>query len=124
MACILIVDDDQQVRELLSTLLTRKGFEIAEALNGREAIEYCNSRIPDLVLTDIIMPEKEGLSTIRELKAKYPSLKIIAISGGGGNRGEAGDLLEKAKELGVTHGISKPFDLNVIISTIRVVLES
>ena len=82
MARILIIDDDSLVRDALVLMLEHEGHEVMEAANGREAIRIIREWQPDLVITDIIMPETDGFETIRELRNTAAELKIIAISGG------------------------------------------
>ena len=83
MALILIIDDDDQIRRVLRKTLERDGYDVADAPNGKEGIRLYRENPADLVITDIIMPEKEGIETIRELRRDFPEVKIIAISGGG-----------------------------------------
>ena len=92
---LLLVDDDDSFRKMLMLTLTRMGYNVMEARNGREALILHRHLLPDVVLTDIIMPEKEGLETIEELRRAYPAIKIIAMSGGG--RGSATDYLKVAR---------------------------
>lgn len=95
MACILVVEDDDFVRFTLRKLLERAGYQVVEATNGDEAIDFFRDSKPDLVITDIVMPKKGGCELIPELRQENPAQKIIAISGGGrtGNM----DYLELAK---------------------------
>lgn len=104
---ILLVDDDEQFRKMLRKMLVRMGFEVIEARDGKEAIEIFQRDPVDLVMTDIIMPEKEGLETIGALKRKLPGVKIVAMSGGG--RGSATDYLKVAMMMGADRTIPKPF---------------
>ena len=83
MARILIIDDDEQVRRYLRKILEAQGHEVVAASDGKLGIELCREEPTDLIITDIFMPEKEGLETIGELRRDYPDVKIIAISGGG-----------------------------------------
>ncbi len=83
MAKIFVFDDEISILIMLKKLLERAGHVVETALNGKEGIELFEKGEPDLLITDIIMPEKEGLETIFLLRKKYPELKIIAISGGG-----------------------------------------
>ncbi len=107
MPLILLVDDDDSFRRMLRKTLLKLGYEVVEARNGKEAIEEFEKARVDLVLTDIVMPEKEGLETINTLKRKQADLKIIAMSGGG--RGSATDYLKMAKIMGADHILPKPF---------------
>ncbi len=80
---ILVIDDDNDFRRMLCAKLTKSGFAVVEAENGVEGIRRFTENEVDLVVTDIIMPEKEGMETILELKKIDPALKIISVSGGG-----------------------------------------
>jgi len=114
---VLLVDDDEPLRKMLKFSLQKMGHVVDEARNGDEALRLCESEPPDLVLTDIIMPDKEGLGTILEIRQTYPHLKIIAMSGGG--RTSSVDYLKIARRLGATHTLEKPFsydDLNTAIT--------
>lgn len=117
---VLIVDDEELVRVTLRQILQSAGYEITEASDGRQALaDYKESR-PDLVITDIIMPDKEGIETIIELRAMDPNAKIIAISGGG--RVGASDYLELAKRLGADKVISKPLNSEKLLQAVEVVM--
>jgi CheY-like chemotaxis protein len=120
MACILIIDDDDQFRGMLRHMLRREGYEVAEARNGREGIACYRAMPTDLVITDLLMPELEGIETIRQLRRDFPEVKIIAISGGGA-RGTL-NFLKPAKMLGAHRTLSKPFDLEELRQAIREVL--
>ncbi len=104
-----IVDDDDFVRTMISKLVASFGYDTKGARDGMQAIEMLSaSSPPDVLITDIVMPRKGGLETVSELRAKYPALKIIAVSGGG--RSEQGDYLELARKSGADEIISKPID--------------
>lgn len=105
---ILLVDDDEMVRYALRKYLSREGYDVTEADNGVSALKQVKENRFDLVITDIIMPEIEGLELIRTLKKNQPSLPIIAISGGG--RIDKAEYLSLADLMGVTTTLSKPFD--------------
>jgi YesN/AraC family two-component response regulator len=83
MVKILIIDDEAPIRKMLKQLLERNEYEVLEAVNGNQGIKLFNEQDPDLIISGLIMPEKEGLETIRELKKSNPDVPIIAISGGG-----------------------------------------
>jgi CheY-like chemotaxis protein len=106
MAKILVFDDEPSILLMLKKMLEKAGHEVDLALNGREGIALFEKNKPDLLITDIIMPEKEGLETILELRKRYPELKIIAISGGG-RIGPEG-YLPSAKLLGANMVFQKP----------------
>lgn len=104
---LLLVEDDDLLRDMLRIMLEKMAHQVAVARNGADALEQCRLEPPDVVLTDIIMPEKEGLETIRELRRDYPEVKIIAMSGGG--RVSAVDYLKIAKQMGAAVTLDKPF---------------
>ena len=83
MSKILVIDDDKNIRSLLRDFLERDGYEVMEAENGKVGLKLFRENGADLVITDLIMPEKEGIETIRELRRDFSDVKIIAISGGG-----------------------------------------
>ncbi len=107
MARILIIDDEDELRSLLRQMRELAGHEVSEAVNGAAGIEIYERDAPDLIITDIIMPEKEGVETIIALRRADPALPIIAISGGG--RLDATDFLTMAKKLGARRTLTKPF---------------
>jgi len=107
MARILVIDDEELARFTLREILEAAGHEVIEASNGNEGTAFQRANPCDVVITDMIMPEKEGLETIVELKGEYPDLKIIAISGGGRTRNL--DFLKLAGEFGADRIIIKPF---------------
>lgn len=107
MARILVIEDEAILRNLLKQVLTHMGHEVEEAGNGHEGIARFRDGDIDLVVTDLIMPEKEGLETIQELKKIRPGAKIIAMSGGG--RGSGLDYLVLARQLGADQVLAKPF---------------
>jgi CheY-like chemotaxis protein len=104
---ILLVDDDDALRKMLGLNLAMMGYAVTEATNGKEALAAQKSEPADLILTDLVMPEKEGIETIGELRKKYPAAKIIAMSGGG--RVSAADYLKVAKMMGADFALAKPF---------------
>jgi DNA-binding response OmpR family regulator len=104
---ILIIDDEPDILMMLKKMLERAGYEVDLAVNGESGMQLFNAQSADLVITDIIMPEKEGLEIIREMKQIKPDLKIIAISGGG--RISADSYLDTAKMFGADRVFQKPF---------------
>ena len=106
MARIVIMDDDVQVLDMLSQTLEQEGYEVVEAANGKEGVRLYREDPADLIITDLIMPEKEGIETIVELKRDFPDVKIIAISGGGQLDPE--EYLLMAKKLGAECTFAKP----------------
>lgn len=112
MARILVVDDEEIVRVTLRQMLEKAGHQVFEAANGLEALRAFEKREADLVITDIIMPEKEGIETIMELRQRKPDLKIIAMSGGG--RTGTMEYLHLAKSLGADNVLPKPFKMGEV----------
>ncbi|TFH28430.1 MAG: response regulator [Bacteroidia bacterium] len=110
---ILIIDDDHHILLMIKKMLERAGYEVDLASNGSEGMELFKRIHADLVITDIIMPEKEGLETIREMKRLRPDLKIIAMSGGG--KISADNYLETAKIFGASLVLEKPFSQKTMV---------
>ena len=117
MAKILVIEDEDSFRNVLVKMLTKAGFDVQQAGDGNQALEVCAEFRPDLVLTDIIMPDKEGLETIQELLEINPKLKIIAMSGGG--RFGPDSYLPLAEKLGAKATLQKPFMREEMIATIN-----
>jgi CheY-like chemotaxis protein len=113
---ILVIDDDALVRQTLMLVLESRGYEVQCAPEGRQGLRAYQKRRPDLVISDIIMPEMEGIQTIMELRILSPDCPIIAISGGG--RFGKVDFLTVAKELGATATLSKPFETEDLLRTV------
>ncbi len=105
---ILLIDDDSEVREMIAVMLSETDAKFFEAADGDEGIKILRDK-PDInvVITDIIMPEKEGLETIREIKKDFSHIKILAISGGG--KISADNYLQMAKGFGADEILEKPF---------------
>ncbi len=120
MSCVLIIEDDDDLREMLKAALSRIDIEVQEAGNGREALKHFKPKATDLVVTDIIMPEEDGLKVIMKMKDLKPGIKIIAISGGG--KAGPGSYLQMAKTLGADRVFSKPFSVSDLISEISSLL--
>lgn len=110
MAGILLVEDDHDLRTMLKSSLQKSGNLIIEASNGKEALQKFKSLLVDLVITDLVMPEQDGIGLIMELKKLKPEIKIIAISGGG--KAGPANYLSIAETLGADAVFAKPFSLN------------
>lgn len=120
MATILIIDDEELIRVLLRSTLEAEGYEVAEAANGRQALELYRHRPTDLVITDIVMPELNGLDLLLELTREFLDAKVIAISGEGGEK----NVLDVAKLLGARQTFRKPLSLPHLLSAVRFELEN
>jgi CheY-like chemotaxis protein len=118
--CLLLIEDDAQLRKLFALKLSRQGYRVLEARDGKEGVDLFIEAQPDLVITDLIMPEKEGIETIIEIKRSNPEAKIIAVSGGGRNHPD--DYLEVAKALGADTTFSKPVHWPDLLKTIKELL--
>jgi CheY-like chemotaxis protein len=113
---ILVIDDDAMVRQALIQVLENSGYEVHCASDGRQGLQAFRIRRPDLVISDIIMPEMEGIETIMEVRILSRDCPIIAISGGG-RLGRA-DFLAVAKQLGATATLVKPFETEDLLRTV------
>lgn len=117
---VLVVDDDVMVLQALEILLEEHGFQVHTAVDGIHGLRQYRRYRPDVVVTDIIMPEKEGIALIRDLRHEFPSAKIVAMSGGGriGNS----DYVTIATALGANVGLQKPFDDDQLVDTLRMLV--
>lgn len=114
---ILVVDDDPQIRKLIGTILKRAGYGVITAADGRQALREIESRSVDLVVCDLIMPEKEGIETITEIRQKQPGLSIIAISGGGKINPKT--YLDITLKIGAVATMTKPIDADQLKTMVR-----
>lgn len=121
MAHILVIDDDDQIRKTLRAVLEREGHEVVEAPDGKVGMRIFQDKGADLVITDIIMPEKDGIETILELRKDYPDAKIIAMSGGG--EIEPRVYLRFASQLGALRTLVKPFEREELLTAVQELLE-
>jgi excisionase family DNA binding protein len=120
---ILIVEDDEQCRNMLKQFLKRHEYKVLEAKNGEEGLDVFHRKLPDLIITDILMPDKDGIDLIGEICSTHPSTKIIAISGGYNDNLLGSDhILKMAKLQGSVKAFEKPLDLNEILETIEELL--
>jgi CheY-like chemotaxis protein len=105
---ILVVDDNEDLRTTIQALLQADGFEVAVAADGEAALLLHRAHPADVVVTDLFMPDKDGIETIIELKKLYPTVKIVAMSGWTSTQGS--DYLQVAREIGAAVTLQKPFD--------------
>ena len=122
MASILLVEDDDELRSLLKELLTSSGYEVLETSNGTRACEVYQRDRFDLVITDVVMPDIDGLEVIMELQRLDKNVGIIAISGAGQDKGK--DYLRIAKKLGAQFTLSKPFTNADFLDAVSLTLEN
>jgi DNA-binding NtrC family response regulator len=118
---IMIVDDDASIRRTLHLLLSRQGYEVIQASDGFEAVRLWRQRGGDLVITDLHMPQKDGIETIVELLSHSPGLRIIAMSGGGQTKRL--DLLGNMAMLGTILTVEKPFTLDEMMTAVSRALQ-
>ena len=117
MACVLVIDDNDDFRSLLRMALEREGFVVQTAANGQEGLTLLQGWSADVLVTDIFMPGKEGIETISEVRKQFPRTRIVAMSG----RPSATDFdpLSIAAELGAAKTLKKPFDIGELIDAVR-----
>lgn len=119
MVKVLIVEDNKAVREATRLVLEGAGHQVLEAVSGLRIEETIDTQKPDLVLTDMLMPDRDGVETVLALRRRYPALLIIAMSGGG----PRGDLdLGVARKLGVSATLAKPYEPEALVALIANVL--
>ena len=117
---ILVVDDEPAIREMLERMLVSAGFDVNTATNGQDASLSIGDRIVDLVLTDIMMPERTGIDLIVELRRRRPGLPVIAMSGGG--RISREDCLRTAHRVGAVAILAKPFTQAQLLASVDLAL--
>ena len=118
---ILIIDDEQQIRSMLRLMLERDGYEVVEAPDGIEGIKAYRQKPADLIITDLIMPNKDGIGMIIELQKEFPDVKIIAMSGGGLNKPDG--YLKGAKKLGAACTLTKPIDREKMLRAVKNIIK-
>ena len=121
MAHILIIDDDPQILDMLGQTLKHEGHEVVKALDGKEGLKLYRENPADLLITNMIMAETEGIEIIMEFQRDFPYVKIIAISGGG--RIEPEEYLYIARMLGVQKTFAKPFSLEELLKAVNKLLD-
>lgn len=130
MAKILIVDDEEDVRIALQQVLERAGYEVRVAATGNEGLDLLNKERADLVITDVIMPGIDGITTARKIREKYRGTRIIVISGGGKAAPEPYEpdaistrsYLASASSAGADRTLTKPFDRDELLRVVRSLL--
>ena len=114
---VLIIEDDTFVQNMLKQTFERADYEVATANNGRMGLQLYQCRPFDVVITDLIMPDMEGIETITHLKQIDPQVNVIAISGGGRNNPD--DYLYLAQKLGAKYTFTKPVDRDALLLAVR-----
>ncbi len=119
MPTVLVIDDDPMVRSLLAHALKGAGYDVIDAADGHEGLQLARSRMPDLVVTDLVMPVQEGVETILTLRKERPRLPIIAISGGASH---SRLYLDIAGRIGARRILPKPFTPKELLALVEQVL--
>lgn len=122
MSKILVIDDSRSIIDILDNYLTFEGYEVLTAENGNRGIDLIKKHKPDLVVTDIIMPEKDGVEVAMYLKLYYPEIKVVAMSAGGAIFAE--DHLSNIRKLGADYVLVKPFTKKEILSAVSAALRT
>ena len=116
-----IIDDDELMRGFLRELFTREGFEVREAENGAAGIQAFMDEASDAVITDLYMPEADGVEVLREIHKESQEVKIVAISGGTSGGGRT-DILQVMRDLGVDRTLQKPFKPAEMVTVVKELL--
>jgi CheY-like chemotaxis protein len=125
MSHILLIDDSERVRETVRIMLESSGFDVSVAIDGVDGVNQFREDRFDIVISDVVMPRKDGLETIREIRDLSPNIPIVAMSGGthlsehGCAQGMTSYALSAAEELGATRTISKPFSREELLNVLR-----
>jgi len=122
MALILVVEDDEDIREIIAEVLLAEGHDILQSCNGAQALKLLRVNRVDLVITDIIMAEKDGIEMLLELRRHHPGVKAIAFSGGGKAGGST--YLSMARSLGAKYVLTKPFPIDALLIAVKNTLNS
>lgn len=122
MAVILVIDDEPMMRRMLRVMLERAGHTVLEAKDGNKGLAQLARGAPDLVLTDILMPDREGVETIGEIRRLAPDLPVIAMSGGGSIGGDL--ILTIAEKVGATRTLAKPIRQDDLLAAVDAALGS
>jgi len=119
MASVLVIDDEVGIRQLVKTFLEREGHRVIEAENGKVGVRLFREHNPDCVITDLFMPEQEGIETIKEIMRIAPGTRVVAMSGGGRH---GIDMLGVAQELGASEILRKPFHRSDLLKVLELSL--
>jgi len=120
-AVILVIDDDEQIRRMLKWALQKEGHDVLDTPDGREGASICRKHGVELILTDILMPHKDGLDVMMEIRSEFPGVKIVAMSGGSATMPSTG-CLHLASELGANEVLAKPIAKKQLLDAVNKVL--
>ena len=123
MPSVLIVDDEDQFRRLIRKILEQAGYQVAEARDGKEAVQQYRLAPADVVVMDVLMPEQDGLETTSTLRREFPNVKIIAITGSSETIGVL-SFLDVARMLGAHRTLQKPFEMQTLLDTVQAELQT
>lgn len=112
---VIIIDDDNAVREYLKFILEREGMKVFEAVDGNNGLNIATATPPSLIITDLIMPEKDGIETIQEIRNRFPQCGVIAMSGAVNSDA----YLSMARLLGANSVVQKPFTRDILMNAVR-----
>ncbi|OGX34617.1 MAG: hypothetical protein A3C36_02315 [Omnitrophica WOR_2 bacterium RIFCSPHIGHO2_02_FULL_52_10] len=116
---ILVIDDNDAFKEMICEILKNEGYKVLSASNGKEGVKLCRAQPVDLIVTDLLMPDMDGIETIREMKTASPDSKVIVVSGGG-TAGTAQDYLEAVSVMcDIKYTFSKPFDMDQFLQAVK-----
>jgi DNA-binding response OmpR family regulator len=121
MAHILVIDDENEIRTMVAMILEHEGYEVTVAENGKIGMARFRAKPADLVITDLVMPEQEGVETIMQLRREFPKLPVIAMSGG---IARSETYLDICRRLGVRGTLAKPFGMAELLALVKPALES
>ena len=117
MPSVLVVDDQDEVRQLIRDALEGAGYDVDEACDGKEGLERYRTKSADIVLMDILMPDQDGLEGIMTLRREFPDSRIVAMTGGSDGIGVL-DFLDVAKILGARRTLHKPFEIQALLNAV------
>ncbi len=119
---VLVIDDDNLMRDVITRCLQKPGYVVSAAINGADGLSQLSRQQADLVITDILMPDSDGLEVIVQIRRLYPATRILAISGGGGSAGL--DYLKIAAKFGADSVLNKPFAPSQLLAMVNDLLKT
>jgi CheY-like chemotaxis protein len=119
MAKVLVIDDEQGIRSLLDTLLSRKGYDVVLAESGRKGLELFRRERPDVLVLDLKMPEMDGLTVLRQIRSLDPIIPVIILTGAG-----TAETEQRVRALGVTEYVEKEFSLHLLGDALKRLLKT